>query len=51
MRNNGLARPAFGERVPIYVHTYFIAAEYAIQMPDGNLTRLSLPEWESGLQD
>ena len=37
-------RPAFAERVPIYVHTYFIRradAEYAIQKPDGNLTRLS----------
>ena len=44
-RNNG--RPAFAEHVPIYVHTYFIrcpAAEYAIQKPDGNLTRLSPPE-------
>ena len=40
-------RPAFAERVPIYVHTYFIrrlAAEYAIQKPDGNLTRLSPSE-------
>ena len=47
-------RPAFAERVPIYVHTYFIrcpAAEYAIQKPDENWTRLSPPEWESGLQD
>ena len=42
-------RPAFAERVPIYVHTYFIrrlAAECAIQKPDGNLTRLS-PSRES----
>jgi len=40
-------RPAFAERVPIYAHTYFIrrpAAEYAIQKPDRNLTRLSPPE-------
>ena len=40
-------RPAFAERVSIYVHTYFIrrlAAECAIQKPDGNLTRLSLSE-------
>ena len=37
-------RPAYAEHVPIYVHTYFIrcaAAEYAIQKPDGKLTRLS----------
>ena len=37
-------RPALPERVSIYVHTYFIrrlAAECAIQKPDGNLTRLS----------
>ena len=43
-RNN--RRHAFAEHVPIYVHTYFIrcpAAEYAIQKPDGNLTRLSPP--------
>ena len=47
-------RPAYAEHVPIYVHTYFIrctAAEYAIPKPDGNLTRLSLPAWESGLRD
>ena len=40
-------RPAFADRVPIYVHTYFIrhpAAEYAIQKPDENLTTLSPPE-------
>ena len=52
MRNN--ERPVFAERVPIYVHTYFInrsAAEYAVQKRDGNLTRLSPPEWESGPQD
>jgi len=45
----GRRRPAFAERVPIYVHTYFIrrlAAECAIQKPDGNLTRLS-PSRES----
>ena len=38
---------ALAERVPIYVHTYFIrcpAAEYAIQKPDGNLTRLLMSE-------
>ena len=34
-------RPAFAERVPIYVHTYMyfirrLAAECAIQKPDGN---------------
>ena len=45
---------AFAEHIPIYVHTYFIrrpAAEYAVQKRDGNLTRLSPPEWESGLRD
>ena len=39
-------KPAFPERIPIYVHTYFIrrpVAEYAIQKPDRNLTRLSPP--------
>ena len=44
-----------GERAcPNYVRTYFIGcptAEYATQKPDGNLTRLSPPESESGLRD
>ena len=46
-------KPAFAERIPIYVHTYFIrcaAAEYAIQKPDGNLTRLSLPRESLGCE-
>ena len=38
-------KPAFAERVPIYVHTYFIrhlAAECAIQKPDGNFPAVEL---------
>ena len=45
--------PTFSKHVPVYVHIYFIrhpVAEYATQQPDGNLTRLSLPKWEYGLQ-